>query len=116
MREGVAGPEAFLYLVPLWLGYVVLGHFLFKPPRDIAFKRKWFPAYNGGIGPLFWASLILIGAAPMGVAVFLVPIAAITWLTIRNTHVCAHCGATTYDKSLRFSAARFCSRCGAPLT
>jgi drug/metabolite transporter superfamily protein YnfA len=105
-----------------WIVLIIGGFVVFTIRRDAAFKRTWYPRYVMLVGVLFvvFATTIMVLGSrsfeALGGVVILVPMAALlTYLNIRFTVFCDHCGATVRGAN-RSAAPRTCPGCGAALS
>lgn len=105
---------AFGYFEVLWISIGVASVLYLVLSRNAAQKRAVFPWIVVGSGLLF-ALFALWHMGDASAALLVVPgVLLITWLNIRNTHFCASCGRTVYDRWL-FSRMIGCPRCGTPI-
>ena len=109
------------YLFAAWIALMIGGFVIFMVRRDAAFKRTWYPRYVILLGVLFVvfvATIMVLSArslralAPLAIVA---PMAALmTYLNIKFTRFCDHCGATLRGENASADL-RFCPGCGAEL-
>jgi len=98
-------------------GLVVVAFYILWRRLEPKARKKWHPRLMVAglvvISP-FLLTFALAARDPVFLAGFCVTI-ALAMVTIRQTRVCAACGAVAQARAV-FVAASFCSKCGAALT
>ena len=87
---------------------------LFAWRAPVEAKRKWFPRTTIGAGILFVIFTYWITRAPQTLVITIPAVALITYLNLKLTKICPHCGATLQNLSW-FTRMRYCKKCGAEL-
>lgn len=107
-------PEIFPIFFVFWIALAVAGFFLFYANKNVRFKKKYFPWYVIFSSILFLSFTVKMGT-PLETLFFIVPVLAlITFLNIRATKFCDHCGRTIINQ-MWFTKAEYCAKCGARL-
>jgi hypothetical protein len=101
----------------VWIA-LVIGSWLFFRRLDPKAKKVWQPRiglFNLAVIGLFFLGPMLLSQNWLSVAVLIVFFAFFIYFGVYMTRVCESCGSATQPQSL-FTAAEFCSKCGAKLT
>ncbi len=98
----------------IWIAFGIAGSLLFAYKKDAAFKRKWFPWITIFAGVLFAVFTILVGMPLESLWLTAPAVIFISFLNIKFTKFCSHCGKTLYNSSW-FTPMNYCAKCGKKL-
>jgi uncharacterized membrane protein YdbT with pleckstrin-like domain len=102
--------------ITVWVVLGGVGTYLFQFNRNAARKRRLFPWFVGLVGGLMLVFTTAIVGASWQILIFTIPaIVLITYLNIRGTQFCPHCGRTINNHGLIMTRRAYCPYCGAPL-
>ena len=110
-RSWAGMPRPFAMFFVSWIGLGICIAIFYKRAAYRP-KKAAHPFIVIGVGVVFFAfaEWVMAGKVPL---LFVLAIALITFLNIRNTQFCPRCNATIYRHG--FSRPSFCSKCGGPL-
>jgi len=100
--------------VGVWIALTVVGLWVTYVDKNIARKKRRIPRFIVGAGLVF-AIFVLVTLPDVRVAMFFIlAVALITFLNLRQFKVCSTCGKTIHS-GMWFDKAEYCPKCGARL-